>query len=353
MKLFPETRMIRAAKHAASREKKAVVTLLICLLVFIIGATVESLIITPCTTVWMLTDDYVTGRIAEVRQYVTAGDLDGYLEHMTEVIAGITANQPAWLLLVNLFVTAAVIAAVLIYALKIEKRSAESLGLHKRGAVPEYLAGLLVGAALFSGAVGICILSGSVTVTVTAQPKVVLILLFLAAFLVQGLSEELLCRGLLMVSLSRNQPTWLCILISSLLFAALHLGNPGISFLAFINLTLFGVFAAMYTLRRGSLWGIAALHSVWNFVQGNLWGISVSGMSSMPSFMQTVLGTERTDVLFNGGAFGLEGGIGVTAVLLVGIGVLLFIPTKRKELAPDEPVIPAAPVETDWTNVGV
>ena len=353
MNLFPETRMLRAAKSARSSEKKAIVTLLICLLVFVIAGAAESVIITVPTTVWMFTDDYVTGRMNEVGQYLVSGDLDGYFNAMSDLTTDITTHQPAWLLLINLFATAAVIAAVLIYALKIEKRSAESLGLHKRGALPEYLAGLGIGAVLFSGAVGICVLSGTVTISAADKPNVVMIVLFLLGFLVQGFSEELLCRGLLMVSLSRNQPTWVCILINSVLFAALHLANPGVSLIAVINLTLFGVFASMYTLRRGSLWGIAALHSVWNFVQGNLWGISVSGMSSMPSFMQTLLGEERADALFNGGAFGLEGGIGVTIVLVVGIGILLFIPTKKKELAPDKPVIPAAPAQTDWTNVGV
>ncbi|MCQ2429257.1 MAG: CPBP family intramembrane metalloprotease [Clostridia bacterium] len=337
MDMFPETYMLHEAKQARTRVLRPVVTVLIAVLLFVIASTVEGMILGTCTAVWIFTDDAVTEKISAAGGILADGDLNAYIENITETINDAMAHQPIWLILVQLFLTAAVIVTVLIYALKIEKRSAASLGLHRRGLIPEYAAGLLIGAVIFSGAVGICALSGSITLTPAESVNVPLLLAFFVGFLVQGFSEELLCRGLLMVSLSRGNPVWACVTVNSLFFAILHLGNPGISLLAFLNLALFGVFASLYTLRRGSLWGIAALHSVWNFVQGNLWGISVSGMSAMPSVFRTALGTEKADVLFNGGAFGLEGGIGVTIVLVLGIGVLLFMPTKRSEIAPAKP----------------
>ena len=326
MNLFPDTYMLREAKAARTRVLRPVVTVLIVILVFAIAAAAESLILTPCTMVWMFSDDAVIGAINEAGSSLASGDLAAYINDLSDVINNVMTNQPAWLLLVQLFMTAAVIVAVLVYALKIEKRSAASLGLHKRGLLPEYAVGLLAGAVLFSGAVGVCVLSGSLTLTAETNINVPLLLLFFVGFLIQGFSEELLCRGLLMVSLTRGNHKWVCVTISSLFFAVLHLGNPGITLLAFLNLTLFGVFASLYTLRRGSLWGIAALHSIWNFVQGNLFGISVSGSSAMPSIFRSVLADGKGNALFNGGAFGLEGGI----------GVLLFMPTKRSEIAPDE-----------------
>ena len=77
----------------------------------------------------------------------------------------------------------------------------------------------------------------------------------------------------------------------------------------------------------GNIWMCSAVHSIWNFVQGNLYGIRVSGFDLMDTVLvsDTVPGKE----LINGGSFGLEGGLGVTAVLIAGIIVQLFIPNRR------------------------
>ena len=87
------------------------------------------------------------------------------------------------------------------------------------------------------------------------------------------------------------------------------------------NLTLFGVFASLYFIKRGSIWGIGAFHSIWNLVQGNFWGLRVSGGATECSVFRTTM-VEGRDII-NGGAFGPEGGLAVTVVLLAGICVLL------------------------------
>jgi hypothetical protein len=224
------------------------------------------------------------------------------------------------------------IATVLVYCLKVEKRSMTSLGLHRRGAVGEYLVGFALGLALFSGAVGLCCLTGQMTLSLRSQPPVGMILCFLAGYLIQGFSEELLCRGYLMVSLSRSCPLWVCILSNALLFAILHLANPGITVLAFVNLTLFGVLASVYTLRRGSLWGVAALHTAWNFAQGNLFGLSVSGTATTPAVFTATTASGRLAELIHGGSFGPEGGLAVTFSLSVALMIALWMPTKRSEV---------------------
>ena len=168
-----------------------------------------------------------------------------------------------------------------------------------------------------------------------AAPAVGMIILYFLGYMVQGMSEEILCRGYLMVSMQRGCPLWVAVLTNSLLFTVLHLGNPGITPLALLNLALFGIFASLYTLRRGSLWGIGAIHTIWNFAQGNIFGISVSGLSGSPSIMTAT--TAEGGSLVHGGAFGMEGGLGVTAVLLIGCAVLLLIKTKKSEITALEP----------------
>jgi len=131
------------------------------------------------------------------------------------------------------------------------------------------------------------------------------------------------------------------VILNALFFAALHLGNSGISALAFVNLTLFGVFASVYFIKRGNIWGIGAIHSIWNFVQGNFYGIKVSGMESSCSVFASAM-TEGRD-LIHGGAFGLEGGLAVTLVLVAGTLFLLTKPAKDAvvEAAATEEIVEA------------
>ncbi len=256
------------------------------------------------------------------------------------VIASLLPDGTAYAvyLLVQLFATLATVAAVLLYCLLAEKRTMMSLGFVRRGAVSEYAIGLLGGFVLFGGAVWLCVLTNTVTVTVNASSQAVsweLFALYLLGFLIQGMSEEMLCRSYLMVSLSRGWPLWACVLTNALLFSLLHIGNPGISVIALINIFLFGLFASMLTLRRGSIWMVGALHSMWNFAQGNLFGMPVSGITGIPSPLTAYLHGGTWQELINGGSFGLEGGLAITVVLGVACAIALFMPTKKKELAQD------------------
>ena len=70
-----------------------------------------------------------------------------------------------------------------------------------------------------------------------------------------------------------------------------------------MNLTLFGVFASVYFIKRGNIWGIGAIHSIWNFAQGHFYGIKVSGMDSSCSLLNSVF-VDGKD-LINGGNFGI------------------------------------------------
>jgi len=114
-------------------------------------------------------------------------------------------------------------------------------------------------------------------------------------------------------------------MMSSVMFALLHIFNDGISVMAIVNITLFGLMMALYMLKQGSIWGVCAIHSAWNFVQGNVFGVQVSGMPLTESlFVSELTGSKW----ITGGDFGLEGGLTVTIVLLAGIVVIML--RKRK-----------------------
>lgn len=249
---------------------------------------------------------------------------------------GITSSSNA-ATAVTLFSTAFIIIAVVIYCRRIERRSFASMGIIKKDSAKEYLVGLLIGALMFSLSAGICILCGGSKIALSndfssgdiIRPSVSLFVLG-AGFAVQGMSEEILCRSYLLCTLSRRYSPLTAVLANSLMFTSLHVFNNGLSPIAIINLILFGIFASVYFLRRGSIWGIAAIHSAWNFVQGNIFGFNVSGTGGTTSLLSASL-NDGLDWL-HGGEFGPEGGIAVTVVLTVGIALMLLSKTKAEEL---------------------
>ena len=207
-------------------------------------------------------------------------------------------------------------------AMFLMRRKVSTFGFVKKNAVKHYLIGLAVGAVMFTASIGICALTGSVTITFAGGANVIYLILIFIGYVFQGNEEEVVCRGFTMVSISRRSPAWVGVVYNSLFFAALHLMNPGVGVLPFINLLLFGLLMSLIFLKTGNIWLISALHTSWNFVQGNVFGVLVSGGTPSVSILSSA-STEAKD-LINGGAFGLEGGIAVTIVVTIAILITAF-----------------------------
>ena len=252
------------------------------------------------------------------------------IEEYADVFVNVANRMPPWVVAFSLFATVITIAGAIFVCLKLEKRNLSSMGIRRRGILSEYGIGLGLGAVLFSLAVLIAYTTNAIEISVNPDADLGMILLFFLAFMVQALSEELLCRGYLMMSLARTASPLASVLISALIFAVLHSGNTAVTPLALLNILLVGVVFGVYTLKRGSIWGAAAIHAAWNFMQGNVFGIPVSGTSVNISLFNVSLNELRHQV--NGGAFGLEGGLAVTIVLLIAIGLVFPLKTKKSEL---------------------
>lgn len=226
--------------------------------------------------------------------------------------------------LVSLFTTAFATIGAIIYCVCIEKRTLSSMGVKKEHAARDYLVGLLIGFVMFSAVVLVNVLLGGMKFeSFNSNVSVGLLLVFLAGFVIQGMSEEFVCRGYLMNTIGGKHSMAAAVMISSVAFMALHLGNQGLSVIALVNLVLIAAFFAVYMICFDNIWGVCAIHSIWNFAQGNIYGIKVSGveLNTVPVF--TVTQIEESS-LINGGDFGAEGGFGTTIVILVSLA-LLFV----------------------------
>ena len=201
------------------------------------------------------------------------------------------------------------------------RKEPDMLPFERKNCISKYIKGYICGLILFIliwlSSLG---LGGFQVELIYKHGNIAMLCLFFVGYLFQGMSEEVLFRGYLYKRLNTFLPLPMVIALTSLLFAVMHLGNDGISILAFINLIIFGVFTALIRHHSNSLWFIGAFHSAWNFTQGPLLGVAVSGNGNQQFVLFSKL--SDTSTLINGGSFGLEGSLITTLILLVAIFVV-------------------------------
>lgn len=206
----------------------------------------------------------------------------------------------------------------------IEKRRPRGLGYVKAGLGSEYLLGIAVGFIGFVVCVGFGVLAGVVKIN-GLMPDIAWggILFLFVSYMVQGMTEEVITRGYLMVTLSQKLPVWACAVISAAFFSLAHIKATGLNFLPLFNIFIIGVFLALVILRRGSIWMAAGFHTAWNFTQGNLFGFSVSGYEKSAAVLSAQI-AEGNPVL-TGGSFGLEASIFTTLTAVILIIIVLWV----------------------------
>lgn len=143
----------------------------------------------------------------------------------------------------------------------------------------------------------------------------------IALFVPAALHEELVFRGY-PYQLLRRFNRWFAIIVSSIVFAALHAGNDDVTMLALVNIFGGGVILALAYERYRRLWMPIGLHFTWNIMSGPILGYDVSGFTTQASLLRAVV---RGPAMLSGGAFGIEGSIVLTVVELAAALLLLRI----------------------------
>lgn len=312
--------------------KNIAIEILMFLGVYFVTNLVLNIIATPFLLVAMFTDpDYLAA--------TATGDVAAVVTATEKLMSG------EGFMLLSLFVTIVMIVVPMLFAKFLQKRKMRTLGFKKAGMWKEYGMGILVGFAMMTVIVLTGVLTGAMKLqfneNILTGAGIGMLLLLLLGFLFQGMSEEVLCRSYFLVSLSRkNGNIWMAVVVNAVAFGLLHINSPGLTVLSMVNLILFGIFASIYFVKRGSIWGIAAIHSIWNFAQGNIYGVLVSGRNFGTTIFTSTINEDMT--IINGGDFGLEGGILTTIVLVA--GCLLLLMTKQKDVAVEETVAVEAQV---------
>lgn len=140
-------------------------------------------------------------------------------------------------------------------------------------------------------------------------------------YILVGLNEELFSRGYCMMALSQTGKRWVSVVLSALIFSALHLGNPNVKILGLINIFLVGILFSYMVIKTNNIWMAVGYHITWNYFQGNIFNFPVSGLNKSSGLYRINV---INDNLLTGGAFGPEAGIVVTLILIISIIILKF-----------------------------
>lgn len=191
--------------------------------------------------------------------------------------------------------------------------------------------GLGTGLALFALIVAVAAALGVYRVTAEGDTRDLLAQLIISA-LFPAISEEMLFRGILFRWIEEFGGSWLGLVLSSALFGAAHLWNPGANPIAvsFIAIEAGMMLGAAYMLTR-SLWVPMGIHAAWNFAQGEIFDIPVSGIPVHGLLVARLDGPP----LLTGNGFGLEASaIALLIATLFGLWLLWLAIRARRLVRP-------------------
>ena len=193
-------------------------------------------------------------------------------------------------------------------------------------AAPRGLAlGVLTGFLLFCALVGIAALFDVYNIVGPGDTrelvKDLIGMTILAAFM-----EELLFRGILFRWIEAFAGSWAALVVTSALFGLAHIFNANATWMSSLAIMVEAgaLLGGAYMLSR-NLWVPMGLHAAWNFTQGFLFDVPVSG-NDMHGLVQAKL---SGPVLLSGGPFGLEASM-IGVVLSIPLGAFLILLAVRR-----------------------
>ena len=194
------------------------------------------------------------------------------------------------------------------------------------------LKGLLVGFIMNFGCIVCALVNGDIMLFLDfAVSQIPFYLFALLCVMIQSASEELWCRGFMYERVNVRYPLWVAILVNGLFFAALHVFNPGATFLPIFDIAVCGLSFSLAKWYTGSIWFPIGIHTAWNFTQNLLFGLPNSGLVSEVSVFGLDAATARSSIVYNVD-FGVEGAMpAVVADAALGI-ICLILAAKKGRL---------------------
>ncbi|NOY49531.1 MAG: CPBP family intramembrane metalloprotease [Chlorobi bacterium] len=221
--------------------------------------------------------------------------------------------------IVALLTSAVIVLSYYYFFLIVEKRKIPDLNLKQLPSA--LLFGSAIGFGIISLVIGILYLMGNYSVY-SVNSMSVLLQPFLL-FLVMGVFEEIIFRGIIFRIIEEFWGIRSALLISSFLFGFTHFSNSGFNYFSGIAISLhLGLLTAIVFSIYRNIWYPVFLHVSWNmaFV---IYGVTVSGANDIPSYMNASL---TGPTIISGGLFGPENSI---LTIIISLVVFLFLYSKK------------------------
>ena len=206
-------------------------------------------------------------------------------------------------------------------------KSPVAMGFAPRGMGGDFFSGSVVGAFIFFVGLGVAFAAGWARLDLQLQ-NFSMAALGLSALVmsIHAAMEEVMFRGYILQELMSKFSTATSVSVSSVIFVALHAGGlvkDEVGIVGAVNILLASVLMSVAYLRTRQLWLPIGIHAGWNFTQGPLLGISVSGNDLSEGWHAVALEGSKW---VTGGQFGFEASLpGLVGPALGILLVLAFI----------------------------
>lgn len=232
----------------------------------------------------------------------------------------VPTTSPWWLAANSGGQAIAFLLATWLVGWRLNKHSWDQMGWHTGGGERlrgRILRGVGLGVVMVAIAIGLSFIGSRATVHLTGdwQRWFVLAPPLAAGLVVAALTEELAFRGYPIRRLADAVGPWAAMILLSVPFGLLHLNNPNATVFSTINVILAGVWLSFAFFSYGGMGYAWGLHFGWNAGLALLFDAPVSGYRFHVPAVEYSPGARAW---VDGGAFGPEGGIVATIVLIAG-----------------------------------
>ncbi|HEU5184246.1 MAG TPA: CPBP family intramembrane glutamic endopeptidase [Gemmatimonadaceae bacterium] len=213
----------------------------------------------------------------------------------------------------------------------VERRGWDFVWMHARAARPRLLGtGLAIGALTIGAPSALLIATGWLDVADAPGPWQAGAFATAMFLLPAAMYEELMLRGYPLAVLRETLGWRWAIVITSVVFGALHVFNENSVVIAIVVVTVAGVFLGAIVYKTESLWTATAAHFAWNLALAVAFHTAVSG-NEFPAGDYRVI--DGGPDWATGGAWGPEGGAGAIGGMLIAAALLLRRRRQPREAA--------------------
>jgi len=231
-------------------------------------------------------------------------------------LLGFSKSSPLVIVIIALTAT----PAVYIARRWVDKKDFDSLGLtiSWQGAA-DVLFGFVLSGIMMGAVFGVMLTLGYVgKVEMTAMGWSTAGLLVSSLFIMAlvGFWEELVFRGYILQNMAEGLGMSTAVLISCVLYGAVHSVNPNAGLLSTAIIILFGYLRIYGYVGTGQLWLSMGMHTGWNFFQATVFGFAASGhVENRTLLTHDALAADW----LSGGDFGPEASVITIPVVLIAL----------------------------------